>query len=65
MATPGKIKALEAETGKPAHETIVDLLNQHGTITNVAAIIGISVPSLLKYIEKNHITKQVSWSHKK
>lgn len=59
MATPGKLKALEAQTGVPARETVLKLLNEHETITSVARIIGMSVPALFRYIEKNHITKEV------
>lgn len=57
-------KAIESRSGEPPRSTVVCLLNEHTTITNVAEILGVSVSALFRYVEKNNIVKEVRWVDK-
>ncbi len=51
--------ALKIDPGTPARNTVFRLLREHKTILTVANILGVSESALFRYIEKNHIAKEV------
>lgn len=64
MATPGKIKAIEAKNGEPARDTVLRLLNEHVSLPKVARILDISDAALFRFVEKQHIEKEIRWVDK-
>lgn len=67
MTRPSEIeaKAVEMQPGIPARTTVHELLKEHGTIPNVAGILGVSTSALFRYLEKNDIEKQFCWVDKR
>jgi hypothetical protein len=61
MAYPSKFKKLEVELGEPAPEIVLRLLNQHPSIAQTARALKVSDAALLKFIEKENLSKKTVW----
>ncbi len=61
MAYPSKFKKLEAESGIPASETVLRLLNQHKSISQAARALNVSDAALLRFVEREKLSKEVVW----
>lgn len=61
MAYPSKFKKLEAESGIPASETVLKLLNEHKSISQAARALNVSDAALLKFVEREKLSKEVIW----
>lgn len=61
MAYPSKFKKLEVESGEPATETVLRLLNQNPSIAQTARALNVSDAALLRFIEKENLSKKTVW----
>ena len=61
MVYPSKFKKLEAECGEPASDIVLRLLNQNPSIAQTARALKVSDAALLKFIEKEHLSKHTVW----
>jgi hypothetical protein len=61
MAYPSKFKKLETESGEPASEIVLRTLNQSPSITQAARELNVSGAALLKFIEKENLSKATVW----
>jgi DNA invertase Pin-like site-specific DNA recombinase len=61
MAYPSKFKQLEAETGEPAAAIVLRTLNQSPSITQAARELNVSGAALLKFIDKEKLSKATVW----
>lgn len=61
MVYPSKFKRLEAETGLPASETVLRLLNENPSIAQTARALKVSDAALLKFIANEKLSKVTVW----
>lgn len=61
MPYPSKFKKLEAESGEPAKETVLRLLNEHTSLSEAARQLNMSTAALFHFVHKNNIVKVVRW----
>lgn len=61
MVYPSKFKKLEVENGEPASEIVLRLLNQNPSIAQTARALNVSDAALLKFIEKEKLSKATVW----
>lgn len=61
MAYPSKFKQLEKESGEPASEIVLRTLNQSTSINQAARELNVSGAALLKFIDKENLSKQTVW----
>lgn len=61
MAAPGKIKKLATQYDQPLEDVVLQMLNEHGTLTNVARELNISESNLFRFIDKQKIKKISHW----
>lgn len=63
MTRPSTIEATAAkmQPDAPPRATVHQLLKEHDTLSNVAAILGVSESALFRYVEKEDIKKKHCW----
>lgn len=61
MAYPSKFKKLEIENGEPASDIVLRSLNENITIAQTARALNVSDAALLKFIEKEKLSKATVW----
>ncbi len=62
MVYPSKFKKLETELGEPAPEIVLRLLNEHPSIAQTARALNVSDAALLKFIDKEKLSKKTVWA---
>lgn len=65
MAKPNRRKEIEQEWGEPGETLLPRLLNEHGSMPEVARIVGMGFDNFYYWCKDLGIEKSITWSIRK